>query len=285
MSVFNLILGSGSPLGEYLVRHLPHGKVRGFQRSDASDQQGSCYFCLGENEKNLASFENAIGKIREHHLCVVMIAYFREPSNGVNPGDYEIEALNQLITLGVSAGKTISVLLCSSISVYGPTEVDPLTEDCTLNPQNDYAKAKLAVEQYIQKCCDEGLIKSGLIARIPCLVGKGFRGNFLKDIVDSSVNGKVCEVSFIDSPFNSIVDYETIRKLVDYVGQQKIKNTEILNVASWPPTTLRHVLDKAKCSYNEVNNYPNPPKLIDASRLMALLGAIKSSEETFGEIL
>ena len=285
MNAFNLVIGAGSPLGNFLVEQLPQGKVVGFQRLEVNSDANRYHFCLGQSQENLASFEKVISQILEENICLIKIAYFREPPSGVNPGDYELDALEQLLNISRKYGKKISILFCSSISVYGATDNDPLTENCELNPQNNYARSKLSVEKYIQKNHEIGRIHSYIITRIPCLVGKGFRGNFLKNIVDAKANQKACDVSFIDSPFNSIIDFDTIKQLLECMNIGTTQFSEVLNIAAWPPTTLREVLDEAECLYNEVNNYPNPPKLIDVSRLKYLIGEVKSSKTIFREIL
>ena len=285
MSTCNLILGSNSPLGQYLIKSLPNSRVAGFQRLPGHGDASYYPFNLSDTEQNFLSFEKFINDVVEKHICVTLIAYSKIHQAEEKPGEHEIAALEQLLKLAATAGKTTSIFFCSSISVYGMAEIDPLTERCKTNPQTDYAKGKLNVENFIKSCFERESIHSSIIARIPCLVGPNFRGNFLRPIIDNNRNGNISEVSYVSRPFNSVIDYGSLAKLIRLLGYQSSRSFELINVASWPPTNLKHVLEKAGYRYKVTNNYPNPPKLIDVSKMVKLLGAIRSTEDIFGDIL
>ena len=140
MSTCNLILGSNSPLGQYLVKFASEIRVAGFQRLPECDDAFCFPFNLGDTENNFLSFQKFINGMVENHICLTLIAYSKTYQAGGKPGEHETIALEQLINLASTSGKTISIFFCSSISVYGMAETDPLTECCPTNPQTDYAK-------------------------------------------------------------------------------------------------------------------------------------------------
>jgi nucleoside-diphosphate-sugar epimerase len=150
---------------------------------------------------------------------------------------------NLLKSLVLSGHRPEVVLVASSANVYGNATIEPITEDVPLNPVNDYAVSKVAMEYMLRLWVDQLPI---VVVRPFNYTGVGQSLSFLlPKIVDHFRKGaESIELGNLDV----WRDFSDVRDVVNCYAKL-IKHRavgEVFNVCSGIGTSLREILTAMK---------------------------------------
>ena len=156
---------------------------------------------------------------------------------------YKVHALgssNLLATLSKLRKKPVKVLLASSATVYGNSNVAHASEDQQLNPIDHYAMSKVAMEEMAKTFMDRLPI---IIARPFNYTGPGQKGNFLIPKLIAHFTQKNASIELgnlnVEREFNDInMICEAYLNLLQYGTP-----AETYNVGSGNARSLKQVID------------------------------------------
>lgn len=156
---------------------------------------------------------------------------------------YKVHALgssNLLASLSKLRKKPFKVLLASSATVYGNSNVAHASEDQQLNPIDHYAMSKVAMEEMAKTFMDRLPI---IIARPFNYTGPGQKGNFLIPKLIAHFTQKNASIELgnlnVEREFNDInMICEAYLNLLQYGTP-----TETYNVGSGNARSLKQVID------------------------------------------
>lgn len=262
-----LITGIQGFTGHYMAAELSAAGYRvfglGSQPSTKSD-----YFQVDLLD---AKRLNAIVEQMKPHL-VVHLAAIAFIGHGDPAAFYNVNVVgtrNLLVALNIVADNIEAVLLASSANVYGNTQEGVLSEASAVNPANDYAVSKLAME-YMANLWTEKL--PIIIARPFNYTGVGQSEDFLLPKIVSHFRHKASEIEL--GNLDVWRDFTDVRALVKaYLGLLIAKPIgETVNVCTGKTYSLREVI--ALCEAITLHNISIRvnPAFIRANEVKMLCG-------------
>ncbi|MCB5306749.1 GDP-mannose 4,6-dehydratase [Yersinia massiliensis] len=262
-----LITGIQGFTGHYMAAELSAAGYRvfglGSQPSTKSD-----YFQVDLLD---AKRLNAIVEQVKPHL-VVHLAAIAFIGHGDPAAFYNVNVVgtrNLLVALNTVADNIEAVLLASSANVYGNTQEGVLSEASAVNPANDYAVSKLAME-YMANLWTEKL--PIIIARPFNYTGVGQSEDFLLPKIVSHFRHKASEIEL--GNLDVWRDFTDVRALVKaYLGLLIAKPIgETVNVCTGKTYSLREVI--ALCEAITLHNISIRvnPAFIRANEVKMLCG-------------
>lgn len=262
-----LITGIQGFTGHYMAAELSAAGYRvfglGSQPSTKSD-----YFQVDLLD---AKRLNAIVEQVKPHL-VVHLAAIAFIGHGDPAAFYNVNVVgtrNLLVALNTVADNIEAVLLASSANVYGNTQEGVLSEASAVNPANDYAVSKLAME-YMANLWTEKL--PIIIARPFNYTGVGQSEDFLLPKIVSHFRHKASEIEL--GNLDVCRDFTDVRALVKaYLGLLIAKPIgETVNVCTGKTYSLREVI--ALCEAITLHNISIRvnPAFIRANEVKMLCG-------------
>ncbi|ATM96524.1 NAD-dependent epimerase/dehydratase [Yersinia frederiksenii] len=207
----------------------------------------------------------------EPHI-VVHLAAIAFVGHGNPAAFYDVNVVgtrNLLAALSTVADNIESVLLASSANVYGNTQAGMLSETTIVNPANDYAVSKLAME-YMAKLWSEKL--PIIIVRPFNYTGVGQSDNFLLPKIVSHFKRKASEIEL--GNLDVWRDFTDVRALVKaYLGLLLAKPIgETVNVCSGRTHSLREVINLCeKIASHSLSIHVNPA-FVRANEVKTLCG-------------
>jgi sporadic carbohydrate cluster protein (TIGR04323 family) len=120
-----------------------------------------------------------------------------------------VEGARRLFDAAVAAGATRIVYL-SSMSIYGAISAPVVTEDTPSTDPEVYGRSKLEGERLLATACARGPRLAGLSIRLPGVVGRGGRNNFLSSTLQRVLKGEPVSANHAAAPFNNIVHVEDL---------------------------------------------------------------------------
>lgn len=207
----------------------------------------------------------------EPHI-VVHLAAIAFVGHGNPAAFYDVNVVgtrNLLAALSTVADNIESVLLASSANVYGNTQAGMLGETTIVNPANDYAVSKLAME-YMAKLWSEKL--PIIIVRPFNYTGVGQSDNFLLPKIVSHFKRKASEIEL--GNLDVWRDFTDVRALVKaYLGLLLAKPIgETVNVCSGRTHSLREVINLCeKITSHSLSIHVNPA-FVRANEVKTLCG-------------
>jgi len=147
---------------------------------------------------------------------------------------------NLLDTLASYVPKIKHVLLASSANVYGNTKVEKITEDTSLNPANDYAISKVAMEHMAQLWMD----------RLPITIARPFNytgvGQSEDFVIPKIVNHFKEKKDFIElGNIEVLREFNDVRSVAS-IYRSLIERTplkDVVNICSGKVYSLKEVID------------------------------------------
>lgn len=203
---------------------------------------------------------------------IVHLAAIAFVGHGKPAAFYDVNVVgtrNLLAALSTVADNIESVLLASSANVYGNTQAGMLSETTIVNPANDYAVSKLAME-YMAKLWSEKL--PIIIVRPFNYTGVGQSDNFLLPKIVSHFKRKASEIEL--GNLDVWRDFTDVRALVKaYLGLLLAKPIgETVNVCSGRTHSLREVINLCeKITSHSLSIHVNPA-FVRANEVKTLCG-------------
>lgn len=213
---------------------------------------------------------SVVKQVKPH--IVVHLAAIAFVGHGNPAAFYDVNVVgtrNLLAALSTVADNIESVLLASSANVYGNTQAGMLSETTIMNPANDYAVSKLAME-YMAKLWSEKL--PIIIVRPFNYTGVGQSDNFLLPKIVSHFKRKASEIEL--GNLDVWRDFTDVRALVKaYLGLLLAKPIgETVNVCSGRTHSLREVINLCeKITSHSLSIHVNPA-FVRANEVKTLCG-------------
>mgnify|MGYP006082546739 CR=1 FL=1 len=144
------------------------------------------------------------------------------------------------------------IILISTMSVYGKF-TGIITDQTKTNPINGYSKAKLEMEKILIKYSRKNKC-TYFILRIPVLLGKNSKNNFLSVLFKKIKNNKRIKFSNPDVELNTFIEAKTVAKIVNYLILSKFSNL-ILNLCAKNTLKLKKIIDQIYSGLKKKRNY------------------------------
>ncbi len=152
-----------------------------------------------------------------------------------------VDGARRLFDAAVAAGATRIVYL-SSMSVYGTISAPVVTEDTPSTDPEVYGRSKLEGERLLAAVCARTPILAGLSIRLPGVVGRGGRNNFLSSTLQRVLKGEPVSANHASAPFNNVVHVQDLAGFIaDRLGDLP-PGHRVTNIASSDPVPIRAVI-------------------------------------------
>ncbi len=232
-----LITGIQGFTGHYMAAELSAAGYRVFGLGSQSSNEPDYFQVDLLDASGLTSIIEQVRPDLVIHLAAIAFVGHGDPR-----AFYDVNVVgtrNLLAALSSVADTIDAVLLASSANVYGNTQAGMLSETAVVNPVNDYAVSKLAME-YMAKLWSEKL--PIIIVRPFNYTGVGQSDNFLLPKIVSHFKRKADEIEL--GNLDVWRDFTDVRALVKaYFGLLTAKPIgEIVNVCSGRTYSLREVI-------------------------------------------
>jgi len=239
MSMHVVVTGAGGFVGGFVAKYLA---IHGFQVTATTRKfkQSSQEGCVGVTwiETDLTNPDGLPEQFDALVHCAALL-----PSASIDSDRLYSENLT-MASIGFKQAINANVktiVLLSSMSVYGSIQVTEVTEETKFDNPGAYGRAKYDAECELEKCIAESL-RSGLSIRLPGTVGRGSHHNFISDTLNSIRASKKIEIKNPDALFNNIVFVEDLAKFLMRWILAPRKGYSITNLASCEPMRIRDVV-------------------------------------------
>jgi len=172
---------------------------------------------------------------------------------GSIPSDHlslkKLKKINNLgfkkILSGTISSGCKKIILISSVSIYGDVKNKFLTEKySSRNNLTSYAKTKLSMERDLINFSNVNNV-SYLILRLPGLVGKNSKNNFISNLVNKIRNNQDLTINNPDFKFNNFIHVKNICSIVlKYLSSKK--NNYIFNLGTIYPLKIANIVSFLK---------------------------------------
>jgi UDP-glucose 4-epimerase len=151
-----------------------------------------------------------------------------------------VEGTRKVLEHSAKAGAR-SVVYLSSMAVYGATETALIDERTPIAPTDAYGKSKADCEAAVAEWAETR--GAGAVSiRLPGIVGRDGRNNFLCDALRQIIAGQGVVARNPDALFNNLVHVADLARFIVSLGMQMPNTHSVLTVAADQPLTVREVL-------------------------------------------
>ena len=142
-----------------------------------------------------------------------------------------------------------SIILISTLAVYGKIKNKIVNENQKPNKPNYYGKSKIQMENFLKKFAKEQSI-SYLILRLPSVLGN-FRSKttFMNRVFEKLYNNKKLSYINPNSLTNNIIHTETLAKIIDTFFQCNKPKNKTLNLCSKNKEKLKDLIKLIKTKF------------------------------------
>ena len=209
---------------------------------------------------------------------------FKVPSNGLSKKNFRtnIEITKNLLEL-IKKKNCKKVIFLSAVSLYGQQQNITINELTKPLKPNLYGKAKITCENMIKKFCKTHDI-SFCILRLPGIVGKHSKNNFISNINNQIKKSKPFNVFNLNQKFNNVIHIELLGKIILKMINSKLRD-KIYIVGSKYPITINKIINilskknKLKPKFN-LQNSSKKNFLISSTKIIRDNYKIWSTEKT-----
>lgn len=265
-----LITGLGGFTGRYLAAELVAAgyEVAGLEAFAQPDCAFEMHVCNLSDRASLAEVVNLVQPDVVAHLAAISFV-----AHGDADEIYRTNVVgtrNLLEALESSPKKPRSVLLASSANIYGNTPVDPIREDTSAAPANDYAVSKLAMEYMARLWMDRLPIT---LVRPFNYTGVGQSANFLIPKIVSHFKADAQEIEL--GNLDVARDFSDVRTVAAvYAGLLELAPAgEVFNVCSGTAVSLQQVIDLMEGLAGRRMRVSVNPAFVRASEVKTLRGS------------
>jgi UDP-glucose 4-epimerase len=233
-----LITGSGTLIGNNVADYLLKKKEFVFAFYNKNKPQNlkkynNCRLIKANLEK----------KIKFNNFFDVLIhCASKIPNNKINKINFKanIKMTNNLLKLCKQFGCK-RIIFLSTMSVYGKITSKLVYEN--LKPKNVdlYGSSKKISENKILSFAENNF-SIATVFRLPGVVGKDSKYNFLSNTLKKIKNNQPITISNINSKFNNIVNINNLKEII-YQSIKKEKSSQIYNLSSIKPIKIKSIIN------------------------------------------
>jgi len=233
-----LITGSGTLIGNNIANYLLKKKEFVFAIYNKHKPQNlkrykNCRLVKANLEKNI-KFNN--------YFDVLIHCASKIPNDKINKKNFKanIKMTNNLLKL-CKQFKCKRIIYLSTMSVYGEIKSKIVYEN--LKPKNIdlYGLSKRISENKILSFAKDNFFVA-TIFRLPGIVGKDSKYNFLSNILNKIKNNQPTTISNLNDKFNNAVHINNLKKIV-YQSIRKEKVSQVYNLASTKPIKVKSIIN------------------------------------------
>ena len=149
------------------------------------------------------------------------------------------ENLKGLMNILNSKSHFSSIVLISTVSVYGDISSNFIDENTEHSKLNYYGLSKLKMENYLKRIPKINY----LILRLPGVIGNyKNKDNFVNKVISNISKNKRVVVHGPDTFFNNIVHTETIAKIINDFFMRGFPKRQIFNLCSKKPMRIKNLV-------------------------------------------
>jgi nucleoside-diphosphate-sugar epimerase len=245
-----LITGSGTLIGNNIANYLLKKKKFIFAIYNKHKPQNlkrykNCRLVKANLEKNI-KFNN--------YFDVLIHCASKIPNDKINKKNFKanIKMTNNLLKL-CKKFKCNRIIYLSTMSVYGEIKSKIVYEN--LKPKNIdlYGLSKRISENKILSFAKENF-SVATIFRLPGIVGKDSKYNFLSNTLNKIKNNQPITISNLNDNFNNVVHINNLQEIV-YQSIRKEKLSQIYNLSSIKPIKIKSVIKLFYQKLGKEKNY------------------------------
>jgi nucleoside-diphosphate-sugar epimerase/carbamoylphosphate synthase large subunit len=222
-----LLTGSTGMIGSYLLKQLSD---QGHSVSRLYTQEKE----LIDNKKGYSITDLKSGKINLSNFDTIIHLGFARP----NSTDSEIHSsIVNSFELATQAAQSAvdQFIFISSQSVYGFTSNGKFTEDCKTNPQNNYARAKVTVEDHIKsitKLSNETRFTVLRLASVIAPFDSNLSHEAYSSMIVSLLKNKTITLSTPNRLISKIDFHDAVDAIDHFTNYSSSSVYEVVNIAS-----------------------------------------------------
>jgi nucleoside-diphosphate-sugar epimerase len=245
-----LITGSGTLIGNNIANYLLKKKEFVFAIYNKHKPQNlkrykNCRLVKANLEKNI-KFNN--------YFDVLIHCASKIPNDKINKKNFKanIKMTNNLLKL-CKQFKCKRIIYLSTMSVYGKIKNKIVYEN--LKPKNIdlYGLSKRISENKILSFAKDNFFVA-TIFRLPGIVGKNSKYNFLSNTLNKIKNNQPTTISNLNDKFNNVVHINNLKKIV-YQSIRKEKVSQVYNLASTKPIKIKSIINLFYQKLRKDKNY------------------------------
>lgn len=267
-----LVTGAGGFVGKVVARSLAaagHQVTAAYRKTQPAELAGQANVTL--RALDLAGMGGLDPYDAVVHCAADVPAFCPDPDQLYRSN---VEGARRLFDAAVAAGATRIVYL-SSMSIYGTISVPVVTEDTPSTDPEVYGRSKLEGERMLAAACARSPGLTGLSIRLPGVVGRGGRNNFLSATLQRVLKGEAVSANHASALFNNVVHVQDLAGFIaDRLGDLP-PGHRITNIAASEAMPIRDVvaLVYATAGREDVSTWGeagNAPFTIALDRVMTL---------------
>ena len=246
-----LVTGSGTLVGNTLIRYLIKKKqsvIGTYNKSFPKNLKNKIKLLKLNLNKNFKI------KLKFHHLIHCASAI---PDDNLSKKfffDTNVKGFRRLLKIA-EQNKVEKIVLLSTVSIYGKINTKSINERTKINEQDDYGKTKFIMENDLKKFSRKHGI-SYTILRLPGVIGKNSKHNFISNLIKKLKNENVTTVNLFNKnlKFNNLIHIEDLSKIIfQSIKSKKITGTFLLG--SKYPVKFKNLINMIQRFHNFTPNY------------------------------
>ena len=245
-----LITGSGTLIGNNIANYLLRKKKFVFALYNKNKPHNLKKF------KNCRLIKSNLEKKIKFNICfdVLIHCASKIPSNKINKKNFKanIKMTNNLLKLCKQFGCK-RIIYLSTMSIYGKITNKIVYED--LKPKNLdlYGLSKKISENRILSFAENNL-SIATIFRLPGVVGKDSKYNFLSNTLKKIKKKQPITISNVKSKFNNVVHVDNLKEII-FQSIKKEKSSQIYNLSSIRPIKIESIINLFYKKLKKEKNY------------------------------
>ncbi len=153
--------------------------------------------------------------------------------------------------------KIQTLIFMSSMSVYNTSKSKLVSEKTKLNKNTIYARSKINDERNLFRLFKKkNDLKKVLILRLPGVVGKGSKNNFISNLSKAIKKSKEFKINNIKFRFNNIIHVETLSRFIKYYIDNNSNGFNVVNLGSVGAMPIDNIvsflISKLDKNYNKI---------------------------------
>jgi nucleoside-diphosphate-sugar epimerase len=245
-----LITGSGTLIGNNIANYLLKKKEFVFAMYNKHMPQNlkrykNCRLVKANLEKNI-KFNN--------YFDVLIHCASKIPNDKINKKNFKanIKMTNNLLKL-CKQFKCKRIIYLSTMSVYGEIKSKIVYEN--LKPKNVdlYGMSKRISENKILSFAKDNF-SVATIFRLPGIVGKDSKYNFLSNTLNKIKNNQPTTISNLNGKFNNVININNLQEII-YKSIRKEKTSQIYNLCSTKPIKIKSIINLFYQKLGKKKNY------------------------------